>query len=272
MKHFWLPAAPDPPVRRIVSLAPSLTELFCSLPAEGLDVVGRTRYCTHPPGIVRAIVDVGGTKNPDIERILALKPEAIIASKEENRAEDVERLAQEVPVLVTDVATLDDFGVLLALIGRQFDGVADACKRLRDLLDAAATACMRVAPPVEPVAYLIWRKPWMVAGGDTFIQAMLDVLGYRNVFADRNRYPAVDATELRDSGAKTLLLSSEPFPFNADHAAELEAATGLPTRPIDGRLASWYSASTPAALLALLRERLGFFVIPDGGGSDRKNP
>ncbi|RMF16987.1 MAG: cobalamin-binding protein [Candidatus Dadabacteria bacterium] len=257
LKHFWLPVPPESEPRRIVSLVPGLTELYVRACGPETTVVGRTRYCTEPEQLVSRIPVVGGTKDPAIDDVIRLAPDLVIASREENRREDVEAIADAAPVLVSDICNLDDLCDLLHLSAQTFPSSARRFQALNKLINDAIAACRALSPsrPI-PVAYLIWRNPWMVAGGDTFIHSVLDTVGYRNVFAQRPRYPAVTAEELRTSGARLLLLSSEPFPFTAAHARELEDATGLPTAPINGRDASWYSASTPAALLALLRQRL----------------
>ena len=88
--------------RRIVSLVPSLTELVWWLGAGDL-LVGRTRFCTEPAGAVESVPAMGGTKNPDLERIVAARPDLVIANKEENRRDDVVALqAAGLVVHVTD--------------------------------------------------------------------------------------------------------------------------------------------------------------------------
>ena len=96
------------PPQRIVSLVPSLTELVAWLGAADR-LVGRTKFCTEPPGAVGRIPAVGGTKNPDIAAITALQPDLVIANREENRREDVEALrAAGIEVLVTGIDTVGE--------------------------------------------------------------------------------------------------------------------------------------------------------------------
>src|SRR6476646_7398348 len=85
------------PVQRIISLVPSQTELLFAL---GLDheVVGITKFCVHPEHWLKEKTILGGTKNFDFETIDSLKPDLIIANKEENYKEGVEKLQQKYPV------------------------------------------------------------------------------------------------------------------------------------------------------------------------------
>ncbi len=85
------------PYKRIVSLVPSLNGTAIDL---GLteSIAGRTRFCIHPEDIVRNIPIIGGTKNPNLDKIRRLNPDLIIANKEENRAEDILELQNETEV------------------------------------------------------------------------------------------------------------------------------------------------------------------------------
>ena len=93
---------------RIVSLCPSLTELAFDL-GRGEDIVGVTRYCVHPAAGLAAVEKVGGPKNPQIERIVELRPDVVLMNEEENRLEDAEALQQAgIPYHVTLPKTVDD--------------------------------------------------------------------------------------------------------------------------------------------------------------------
>src|SRR3954464_4482310 len=88
------------PVRRVVSLVPSLTEAVAAT-APGL-LVGATDWCTHPADL--DVVRIRGTKNPDVDRIVGLAPDLVVANAEENRAPDLDALrGAGVAVYVTDV-------------------------------------------------------------------------------------------------------------------------------------------------------------------------
>src|SRR5688572_16861387 len=98
----------DTAPQRIVSLVPSVTESLFDL-SLGSRVVGRTDYCVYPVGQVERIPTVGGTKNPDIDKIIALKPDLVMANREENRKEDVKALqAAGIPVWVTFPQTIPE--------------------------------------------------------------------------------------------------------------------------------------------------------------------
>jgi ABC-type Fe3+-hydroxamate transport system substrate-binding protein len=90
------------------------------------------------------------------------------------------------------------------------------------------------------VAYFIWRKPYMIAGKNTFIDSMLQKCGLTNVFA-LERYPEIDPSLLSAAKPDVILLSSEPYPFKERHIAELK--TIVPSAIItlvDGEMFSWY--------------------------------
>src|ERR1700722_20147309 len=89
------------PVKRIISLVPSQTELLYSL---GLadEVIGITKFCVHPKEWFHSKTRVGGTKKLDFEKIAALKPDLIIGNKEENEEVQIKQLMQDYPVWMSD--------------------------------------------------------------------------------------------------------------------------------------------------------------------------
>src|SRR3712207_1696068 len=215
---------------RLVSLCPSLTELVFDL-GRGDDLVGRTKFCVHPAGRVEEVESVGGTKNPKVARIVELAPDLVLLNEEENRREDAEALAAAgVRCHVSFPRDVDDTARMVRGIGDVLDRRDEAERIASDIEQRAARvrASARHAPAVR-YAYMIWRNPWMVAGGDTFVTAMLALPGGVNVFAERSeRYPTVTPDDLAAADPDAVLLSSEPFPFKEKHAEELSAATGLP--------------------------------------------
>ncbi|NLU95880.1 helical backbone metal receptor [Chitinophaga sp. Ak27] len=241
------------PPQRIISLVPSQTELLWSLGLEK-EVVGITKFCVRPSTWFREKTRVGGTKNIHPDIIRSLNPDLIIANKEENTAADVTALMEHYPVWVSNIQTLDDAVEMIsgigAITGRQ-SAATDICTRIQ----AGFSALQPLAEP-EPTAYFIWREPWMVAGGDTFIHEMLRACGLQNVFGSRPRYPSVTAEELFHSGCRRVLLSSEPYPFKEKHIAELQ--TMLPeaqVQLVDGEMFSWYGSrllESPAYFQSLL--------------------
>jgi len=225
------------PVRRIVSLVPSQTELLAELNLEE-QVVGITKFCVHPEKWFRTKTRVGGTKQVHPELVRSLAPDLIIANKEENVKEQVEALAAEFPVWVSDV---NDLPSALSMI-RDIGLITDREQPARQIADRISTEFAKlVSFPPKKAAYLIWKEPYMVAGADTFINDMLTRAGFENVFASQNRYPAVSEEELLSSDAEVLLFSSEPYPFRPQHLDTFQRA-GRICLLVDGELFSWYGS------------------------------
>ncbi|URM92803.1 helical backbone metal receptor [Streptomyces sp. MRC013] len=221
---------------RVVSLVPSLTEAV-AVTAPGA-LVGRTDWCTRPAGLEAP--RIGGTKNPDVSAITALRPDLVVANEEENRPGDLAALRSAgLDVLVTEVRGLEQ-----AL--RELDRVLRACgvpsrPRWLDEAEAAWAALTPDGPPRAAVVP-IWRRPWMVLGRDTFAGDLLARLGVANVYADHpERYPRVPLDELRAGGADLVVLPDEPYRFTADDGPE--AFGGLPAALVDGRHLTWYGPS-----------------------------
>jgi ABC-type Fe3+-hydroxamate transport system substrate-binding protein len=222
------------PVRRVVSLVPSLTE---SVASSGL-LVGATDWCTHPAGL--DVARVGGTKSPRVPDVLALSPDLVLANEEENRRADVEALrAAGVAVWVTaprDVpAALTSLGRVLAVCGMGSVGWY-----------AAAVRAWPAGPPPVPVRRAlvpIWRKPWMALARDTFAGDVLARLGVANVLAGASsRYPRVSLDELPPYDL--VVLPDEPYGFGAEDAA---AFGGVPCAFVSGRHLTWYGPSLAEA-------------------------
>ncbi|GAB3227710.1 helical backbone metal receptor [Hymenobacter seoulensis] len=232
-------AVPFPP-RRIVSLVPSQTELLYDL---GLAerVVGATKFCIHPAEARSHAAVIGGTKNFHFEQIAELKPDLIIGNKEENYQEGIEQLADMFPVWMSDITTLDDSLDMIQRVGF-ITGRKDAAEQIATSI---ATSFSELTTPAEltTAAYFIWRKPYMVAAGGTFITDMLARAGFSNAFGHLGRYPEVTAELLQAAAPQQILLSSEPYPFSQKHLAEFQALCPEATvRVVDGELFSWYGS------------------------------
>lgn len=232
---FLGPPPPETPAR-IVSLVPSITETLADL---GLDdeVVGLTRFCVHPAGWKDAKTIVGGTKNVNTDRVFSLQPDLILANREENVREQVEALAETLPVALTDVATVNEGIEMIRNLGALCNRETNA-KNLSNEIESTFPN----RSPVLHAAYLIWRNPWMTVGGDTFISDAMRRSGFENVFTSETRYPALSLETLRDSGADLILLSSEPFPFREKHVEEVKRGTQKPVLLVDGEVFSWYGS------------------------------
>ena len=234
---------------RIVSLCPSLTELVFELDAGG-SLVGRTKFCVRPRDLVDRVEKVGGTKNPKIERIVALQPDLVLMNEEENRLEDAVTLrAAGITCHTTMPRDVAGSAEVVRSIGAALGLPRRAEEIARDI--EARTARVRAsAVQSAPVAYayLIWRRPYMTVSGDTYVSALLAEAGGENVFGNRpDRYPEITPDELRDAAPRLVLLSSEPFPFTERHIDELAAASGVARaqfRLVDGELLSWHGPRT----------------------------
>jgi ABC-type Fe3+-hydroxamate transport system substrate-binding protein len=226
--------------QRIVSLVPSQTELLYDL-GLGDRVVGITKFCIHPKEWFTTKTRVGGTKNLNVETIVNLQPDLIIGNKEENERVSIEQLMQQYPVWMSDITTITDakqmitqLGLLTGTSHRAANIVADIDKGFAQVPNQNLT---------RSVLYLIWRKPYMAAGTDTFINHVLRLVGFENVLADDTRYPEITAEEIATTNPQYILLSSEPYPFNNKHIAELQAiAPNAKILLVDGEMFSWYGS------------------------------
>lgn len=245
---------PFPP-QRIVSLVPSQTELLHDL-GLGERVVGITKFCVHPNAWFRSKTRVGGTKQVRMEAISSLRPDLIIGNKEENERLQIEQLATLYPVWMSDVRDLGSALQMIREVGRITNAVAEAITIANNIQSGfdALTAAVAEQPRLQ-AAYFIWRDPWMAAGSDTFIDAMLRLAGFENAFADRPRYPELSLEQLAEAQPDCVLLSSEPYPFKEKHLLEIKRFCPNATiRLVDGEMFSWYGsrlAQSPAYLSAL---------------------
>lgn len=223
---------------RIVSLVPSQTELLCDL---GLTdrLVGVTKFCIHPANIRKEKVVTGGTKKFRFDVIDKLKPDLIIGNKEENYQEGILQLSQEYPVWMSDIYNLEDaldmMEQLAGICHVETEGVEMISKIRRDV---------DTLPAFEPMTalYLIWRRPYMAVGEDTFINEVMKMAGFQNVIR-ASRYPELTETEILELNPDVILLSSEPYPFAARHQKELEGILpGIRVALVDGELFSWYGS------------------------------
>ena len=221
---------------KIISLVPSITETLFDLGLTEVEIIGRTKFCIHPENRVKNVAVIGGTKNLNIEKIKALKPDLILANKEENTKEEVEELQKYFKVLVTNISTLEDNYYLLKNLGNLLDRKEIAQKYNIKIYEVFQNFSDF---PKKKCAYLIWKNPCMTVGADTFIHDILDKVGFENVFKHHKRYPEISIEELKT--ADYIFLSTEPFPFQQKHIDELQKE--LPDAKIflvDGEAFSWY--------------------------------
>ncbi len=231
-----VPVAP----RRIVSLVPSQTELLFDL---GLteEICGITRYCIHPQQLVENVTKIGGTKQFDFEKIKSLQPDLIIGNKEENYEEGIAELQKHYPVWMSDIYTIEDS---LGMI-QQVSQLVNRTEKAEQIATEISTGFNSFTGTLQgkKAAYFIWRKPYMVAADNTFINHMLHRLGLVNVYGPQSRYPVVEPQQLQALQPDYIFLSSEPYRFTEKHYEEFNQF--CPTAKVllvDGELFSWYGS------------------------------
>lgn len=228
------------PPLRIVSLVPSQTELLFDL---GLrkQLEGVTKFCVHPPDARHRRI-IGGTKNFDFTKIRDAQPDLIIGNKEENYQEGIAKLERHYPVWMSNVADLPDALHMIRSIGA-ITGQSCVAEPLAAGIDTSFAALPALGRPLVTAAYFIWRRPYMVAAGGTFINDMLRRAGFTNVFGALGRYPEVAPEQLRAAAPARIFLSSEPYPFGEKHRVEFQAiCPAARVQVVDGELFSWYGS------------------------------
>ena len=224
--------------RRIVSLVPSQTELLYDLGCKDR-VVGITKFCIHPDKWFREKTRVGGTKQLNFDRIAELEPDLIIANKEENTKDDIERLALDYPVYISDISNVDDALKMIQAIGQ----IVNESNRAQVLSNQILNDYQSWPQLDGKVLYFIWANPFMVAGKNTFIGQVLSDLGLENAIDDPNaRYPELKELEISQLDLEYVFLSSEPFPFKEKHIKRLEKLSQSKVLLVDGEMFSWYGS------------------------------
>tara|TARA_B100000787_G_scaffold170052_1_gene163656 strand:+ start:6172 stop:6966 length:795 start_codon:yes stop_codon:yes gene_type:complete len=228
--------------KRIISLVPSITELLFDLGLED-QIFGITKFCIHPSTAKKNKKIVGGTKNIKTNLIRALQPDIILCNKEENTAEIVQICEKICPVHVTDIFTLEDTRKMIIDYGTIFNKKLEAKainKKLEDKLNDFKIF-IRDKPRLK-VAYFIWRNPWMVAANNTFINHLLALNKFENIYLNKQRYPEVELNKIDLEGNPDLIfLSSEPYPFKEEHILDIKSyLTNTKIILVDGELFSWY--------------------------------
>lgn len=226
------------PVKRIISLVPSQTELLFDL---GLreEVVGMTKFCVHPAVWLKEKTIIGGTKKFDFEIIDSLQPDLIIGNKEENYLAGIEQLTSKYPVWMSDIENLPQALTMIKQVGELVNRPSESLTIVKQI-----ESLFLHLPSFEETKalYLIWRKPWMATGTNTFIHDMLVRLKFVNAI-QQSRYPELTDACIRELNPDVILLSSEPFPFEEKHIDELRAL--CPQAKIilvDGEMFSWYGS------------------------------
>ncbi len=249
------------PPARVVSLCPSITETLVAI--GGLSrLVAATRYCVRPQGLLWGLPRIGGTKDPDLNRILDLRPDLVFANEEENRIEDVEALrAEGIDVDVSFPRRVADVPAAVRQWGRSLGAEAEAeSKALAGRIGDEIGALEADPPPGSfRYAYWIWRDPWMTVSDDTYVADLLRLAGGVNVFGGAaERYPAATPGDALARGASVHFFPSEPYPFREDkHKAEVTGLFGERVRRlfVAGDNLCWHGARTLDGLKAARRLR-----------------
>jgi hypothetical protein len=222
----------------VVSLVPSLTE---SVADSGL-LVGATDWCSHPADL--DVERVRGTKNPDVDKLIALQPDLVLANAEENRPADLEALrVAGLAVWVTYPRTVPEALVSLARML-----LACGLDKPGWLGIAEEHWAQPWTGPRRTALIPIWRRPWMAVGSGTFTGDLLQRLGVDNVLADHEeRYPKVQLDALPPY--QLVVLPDEPYAFSPDDGPE---SFEVPSRCVSGRHLTWYGPSLAEAREVLL--------------------
>lgn len=223
---------------RIISLVPSITELLFDLDLSE-EIVGITKFCTKPEIHVAEKVKIGGTKNFNFNIIDQLRPDLIIGNKEENYKDGIIRLEKHYPVWLSDISSINTALNMILEVGKLVDKKSKA-RYLYKKIKADITSVKRIFPVLK-TAYLIWKNPYMTVGGDTFINSMLEISGFSNIFSAQKRYPVIHLDELEQ--AELILLSTEPYRFTEkDVDTFRKRFINKSVHLVDGAIFSWYGS------------------------------
>lgn len=225
------------PIRKIVSTVPSQTELLFFLGMEN-KISGITNFCTHPADKIVNICKIGGTKNLNISKIFQLKPDIIIAGKEENDKDQINKLKQLFPVWISDVNSYSDAIAMIQKLGLLFDQSDLAINLVKQIQKGFNKVRTK---PKPKIVYLIWRDPYMTVGSNTFINDIFIKIGFENLFNHLQRYPVITIDELKNSQPEFILLPSEPYPFKDIHINEFnKICPNSNVLLVNGEMFGWY--------------------------------
>lgn len=235
-------AVPDFP-KKIISLVPSQTELLYDLGLKDR-IAGQTLFCIHPKEHFKSAAKVGGTKKLNIQAIRDLQPDLIIGNKEENELAQIQELEKEFPVWMSDIYNLPDALEMIRQIGAVVC-MQEGAKAMALEIEAGFREIVIQNSSSAKVLYFIWRKPYMVAGRNTFINDMLKYCGLENAILERDsRYPEIHEEIITSLKPDVIFLSSEPYPFKEKHMEELASLCPMAKiRIVDGEMFTWYGSS-----------------------------
>ena len=235
-REIYIPTLPQ----RIISLVPSQTELLYDLGLKDR-IVGQTIFCVHPSEYFKSSTKIGGTKKLNLEKIASLKPDLIIANKEENQKDQIEELAKDFPVWISDVNTLEDALSMIKSLG-EITETQNKVSKIISQINQSRNDFLKQSKPKQSVIYLIWNNPYIAVGTDTFINTMLTEAGFENAI-NQSRYPEITLDEIQQINPDWVFLSSEPFPFKDEHKLEMDKLLEANKSVlVDGEMFSWYGS------------------------------
>lgn len=228
-----------------MSLVPSLTELLFDLGLED-QIVGVTKFCCHPKTKCRTKTIVGGTKTVKISTLEELRPDLIIANKEENDRHNLNQIMERFPTYVSDILTIEDALKNIQKIGLMTDASAEAGELVEEI-EAGLASVNGICN--GSVAYFIWQNPMMLAAKATYIDELMNLLGFENSSGHLTRYPQLEVGEITKQKPEYIFLSSEPFPFKSKHQKEYEELfPDSEVLLVDGEMFSWYGSRMKLAV------------------------
>lgn len=226
---------------RIISVVPSQTEFLYDIGMKD-NIVGQTIFCIHPRSHFKTAKKIGGTKKLRLDEIAALKPDLIIANKEENELSQISELQQHFPVWISDIKTFADAVQMMTSLGEICGKQIETELIIQKINNSFSE--LENNDRKKRVLYLIWNEPWMAAGRDTFIHEMITMAGFENAIVGKNsRYPEISIEDVKSLQPDYVFLSSEPFPFNEKHVKEWNSLfPEIKTVIVDGEMFSWYGS------------------------------
>lgn len=200
--------------QRIVSLAPSNTEILFAL-GLGDRVVGVTKYCDFPAE-AQDKPKVGGFSTPDIEKIVELNPDLVVAASIHQKQVIPELESRGIKVLALAPKTVDDVLQAIDLAGRATGAEKSARKMVEEMkarVVAVTSLVANLPDEARPrVFYVLWHDPLMTAGSDTLQSQLIDMAGGNNIFGDLTGYPTVDLETLLQRQPQVIVAGSGHAP------------------------------------------------------------
>lgn len=227
--------------KRIISVVPSQTELLFDLGLEN-EVVGITKFCIHPNSWFKNKTRIGGTKTLNINKIKQLKPDLIIANKEENTKQQIEELQQLFPVWTSNIRNLSESLEMIKQIGLITKTNVKA-EEIIAKIEQDFKLLTSIKKQSKSTLYFIWREPYMSVGSSTFIHDVMERAGFVNALETSENYPVLTSEQIKTINPQLILLSSEPYPFKEKHIKEFKMLSkSAQILLVDGELFSWYGS------------------------------